>query len=358
MSDSLSIRGPGTTRPLAGVTPEVTLTSQRGGTDAPQGVPPAPIHATDAGDVPFLPLPQIDHDVVADLVTQFITLRMQTADQQKIGAVEGIHDKVAVIKSTHEEIAKKLEEVQKAVKDGETGKTVAKVLTWVGVGLSVGLAVLTGGAGAIVAAAVGAVMATLNETGEMDKMTESIAKGLENGKPPIPADEAKQTAAWITAGINLVIAGVTIGASFASASSTVANLATKVLGKAGKFGETLMAAGAKIKAVFEVVPQALGKTGQTLTTATRVADSLVNVGQGATGLINGANAATATLRQASVTENQAFLRRLQQQIEDEQDAIQEIMDTMSEVSSKVIDILQTQSRTTSTVLQEIRQQTA
>jgi len=369
MSD-LSIRGP-TQTALRGLDPNGESVGARGKT--PTDNTPPLLKVELGPDLPTLDLPTIAQDALGDMVSKFLSLRLETGDQLIQSQMLDVKDKGATLKSRNDEIAKKLDEAAVKAADAKKTEAAMKVMTWVAVALSVLLAVATGGVGAIVGAAIATTMAVLNETGVMNKLTDAIAKGLEGtGSPPMSAEQAKKTAGLIVTITSIAVSLLTVGAGIAGASATV----TAKLATAFPKAAALLSKLPQIPGVVSKLPQLAGgiaaRTGVTLTanalekimdtaqkvvTGGRILQAANTISQGISGGIGGAQRYEASMLQADVAENRAFIRRLQQHIEDEQDLVQQIVDMMSGVVTKVVSVMEGQADTASDVLRQMRPQT-
>ena len=81
------------------------------------------------------------------------------------------------------------------------------------------------------------------------------------------------------------------------------------------------------------------EVAQKVITGTKVVQSLMAIGQGAAGIAGGVNRFQAADIQASMLEDKAFLRRLQQKNEEEQELIESIMSMMSDMTSRVVEAM-------------------
>lgn len=350
MSDGISIRSGLTTPPLGGVStekPTVTPRSKGG----PDGTPPPSTPPREPGGIPVLAMPKVGIDALGDIAGKFLSLKLQTSDDQMKSEMGAIKDQGKVLKSKNDEISRKLQEAAEKAAEAEKAKAAMKALSWIAVALAVLLAVFTGGVGAIVGAAVAVTMATLNETGVMDKMTNAIASSLQKGPPPMSEADAKKTAGWITMGITIAVSLATLGAGMASGASSIGGLASKL----PQIANTI--AGKIGTAITETAARMMTEIAQKVITGTRIAAALTTIGQGAAGIGGGVQRYAADMLQADVVENRAFLKRLQQRIEEEQDMVQSIMQAMSDMTSKVIETIKGQSDTMTEVLQHMRPQT-
>jgi hypothetical protein len=350
MSDSISIRGTGATPRVGTVQNDDQPIRARRGTSG-EGIPPSQARISDPGSIPVLPLPNAGIDALGDIAGKFLAMKLKTSDEQMAGSMKDVQDKGKLLKTKNEEISAKLKEAADKAAEAEKAKTAMKVLSWIAVALSVLFAVFTGGVGAIVGAAVAVTMATLNETGVMDKLTNAIAKSLEKGPPPMSEMEAKKTAGWIMLGISIAVSIATVGAGFASGASNVGGLAAKL-------PQIANAIASKVgTAVSEATARIMMEVAQKVITGTRIASALVSMGQGGAGIGGGIQRFAAADLQAQVVEDRAFLKRMQQRMEEEQDLIQAIMQSMSDMTSKVIETMKDQSDTMTEVLQHMRPQT-
>jgi hypothetical protein len=350
MSDNISIRGPGPTY-LGGIsTGERTPQKTR---PTPEGTPPPKINLDTGPDsIPKLDLPTMQIDALGDVADKFLALKLKTSDQQLAGSMKDVQDRGAVMKSKNADISNKLNEAAQKIAEAEKAQAAMKALSWIAVALSILFAIFTGGVGAIVGAAVATTMAVLNETGVMTKLTDAIAKGLEGtGDPPMSSELAKKWAQGIMMGITLAVSVATVATSLATSATQFAGLASKLPQIAATIAEKTGTA------VTEATARIMVEVAQKVITGTKVVQSLMAIGQGAAGISGGVNRFQAADIQASMLEDKAFLRRLQQKNEEEQELIESIMSMMSDMTSRVVEAMNSQSDTMSDVLKQMRPQT-
>ena len=189
--------------------------------------------------------------------------------------------------------------------------------------VAVAACVATGGiaTGAVIGAAIAVGSCILNETGAMDKITDSLAKGLE--KLGL-SKEAAQIVAQVAMAV--VIMAASIACCGASAGTAVSN---------------------------------------TLNNAQQIAQSIqkgANIAMRAMGLVsvisNGVSAGLnydASKTQAEVTETSKILAQLQQQLQDCEDELKEILELIQNIYTELVQILSSETDTQKTIAQQMSQ---
>jgi hypothetical protein len=171
---------------------------------------------------------------------------------------------------------------------------------------------------------------------------------------------------------SVAVSLLSVGAGIAGASATVTAKLAANFPKAA----ALLSKLPQIPGLVSKLPQLAGgiaaRTGATLTaqglekimnvaqkvvTGSKILQGVNAVSQGVGGAVGGFQRYDASMSQAEAAEMRAFMRRLQQKLEDEQDLIQELMDMMSGAVTKVLDIMESQSNTMSDVTRHMRPQT-
>ena len=212
----------------------------------------------------------------------------------------------------------KLQEVKAKTEQSNVGSIVAQVFAWIAAAItvvaSVALAVISFGTGsaligcALVAAAVITVsVMVLTQTGVMEKLTDAIAKPLEElfetmGMDPKIAKMASKITAQIL--IAVVILAVDIGIAIVSGGAGAEELVSATIQKIVKLA-TMTA-----------------KIAQGVSAA-------VQVGGVAASVASSSFKYEATIGEASLTDNKAFLAKLRMILEQEQDTLRELISKIS-----------------------------
>jgi hypothetical protein len=322
--------------------------------------PPQSFEAIPEG-VPVLSPALIPFDMVGSIAEQFLAMKVKT-DQERVNSDIGdIRDKGVQVQQKNKEISDKLLDAAEKMEKAKTTSLIMKIFGWIAVALSVVAAVVTGGALAMVAAGVGLVMATLNETGVMNKLMEAIAKDRMERLGESPS-EAKRNAMIIMTVLTIAISVATIASGIASGTQAAANLGSKlaeafpklanVFGKIG--GQLATSIQETIAKLLNVTTEAMQRVG----TAAKIAGAVSTAGQAVTGIAAGAQRFQAAKQETESAELRAFLRRLQQQMEDEQESVAALVQSIQAQISKVVEMMAEHSETSSKVIGQMRPQTA
>jgi transloator len=307
---------------------------------APQALPTVP------EGVPVLAPPLMQFDALSSLADEFLALKLKI-DQELINSEVGdVRDKGVRMKEKNEEIGRKLGEAANKLAEAKKTQETMKVLSWVAVGLSVLAAVATGGVFAIVAAGIGVAMAVLNETGVMNKLTDAIAEDRMKNLGESPS-EAKKTAMYIMTGITIAISVATIVTGLVPGAQ-LATVGVKV--GAAMQGALARAAGVGIESVL--------RANSIAVTGVKIAAAATTAVQAGAGVYGGVQRYEAATKEAETVETRAFLRRLQQQMEEEQEEIAALVQQMQSQISTVVNIMAEQAETSTKVIGQMRPQTA
>jgi transloator len=285
------------------------------------------------GDVPSGSVPILDEPTLTDgaaLLNAYLALRVKTNNEQQKMSVEDLQAAGIEQKAKNEEVAKKMQEALEKMASAKAAGIFAKVFGWIAVALTVVAAIATGGALAFAAAAIAVTMATLTEAGVMDKITEAIAKSLQENEGMSEAD-SKKWAMGIMMGVTIAISLATLGAGIAntaSAGAQAASTATNAVAKA-------------IKAALEVVQQAMSKIAPAVQIGrmAQVAGSVATIGQQGAAIGGAVHTKEASDRQAETAELKKFLAILQQKLEDEADRLQQMIQQMQEGFANAMQII-------------------
>ncbi|MBB4383507.1 hypothetical protein [Bradyrhizobium sp. SBR1B] len=219
----------------------------------------------------------------------------------------------------HEKISKSIIEAAKRSAEAKKSSGIMKFFGWLAVGLTVLAAVATGGALAIMAAAVNVGVATLIETGCIDKMTMAIVKSLE--RDGLESGTANTMGAVITIGIIFAISVLTVGAGFASA-------------------------GASRLRITALIPSNSVKTvqaAQRVATAARVGEAVASLGEAGAGIANGIQQKEATDAEAERLNINKCIARLRSLQSDEMDFIKQLLLDSTMTTQRVAEAIERQS---------------
>lgn len=217
--------------------------------------------------------------------------------------------------------AKNLAELSKVAnktKQSNVGSIVAQVFAWIAAAVtviaSIALAAISFGAGSaligcalVAAAAITVAVMVLTQTGVMDKLTNAIAKPIAEfcetmGMDPKVAKMVGQIAAQIV--IAVVILAVDIGIAVisggASSEKVVAETVQKII---------------KIATVVAKIAQG--------------AAAVVQVGGAGASVASASYKYEATIAEANITDNKAFLSKMRLILEQEQDTLRELVESIS-----------------------------
>jgi len=302
--------------------------------------------------------------LVSNVVEQFLALRIKTDQQLVSSDMQDIKAKGVRLKEQNEEIARKLTEAANKMAEAKATQTAMKVFGWIAAIFSVVAAVFTGGALAIVAAGVGVAMMALNESGVMEKLMNAIAEDRMKNLGESPS-EAKRNAMIIMTVFTIAISVATIASSVASGTQAAANLGAKlaeafpkIANALGKVGEV---AGTMGTAVQETIAKLLKVSLETMMkvgTGAKIAGAVTTGTQAGLGVWSGVARHEAANKEAESLEMRAFIRRLQQQMEDEQEELSTLVQQMQSTIGKVIDMMTEHTDTSSRVIGQMRPQTA
>lgn len=273
--------------------------------------------AVASGSIPSLPAPRAFDTI--DLLTTFLALKTKMTDGQVATGIEDARDWGEQQRQLHEKTSKSILEAAKRLAEAKKSSGIMKFSGWLAVGLTVLAAVATGGTLAVMAAAASAGVATLIETGVIDKMTAAIVKSLE--KDGIEGGKAKTLGAVITIGIIFAISVLTVGAGFAN-------------GAASGLRITALIPSNSVKAV---------QIGQRVSTAARVGEAVASLGGAGAGIANGIQQKEATDAQAETLDISKCIARLRALQIDEMDFIKQLLLDRTMTTQRVAEAIGRQS---------------
>ncbi|MCP2223723.1 hypothetical protein [Bradyrhizobium elkanii] len=280
--------------------------------------------AVASGAIPSLAAPRAFDTL--DLLTRFLALKTKMTDGQVAAGIEDARHWGEQQRQLHEKTSKSIIEAAKRLAEAKKSSGIMKFFGWLAVGLTVLAAVATGGTFAIIAAAVSVGVATLIETGVIDKMTAAIVKSLE--KDGIEGGKAKTLGAAITIGIIFAISVLTVGAGFAN-------------GAANGLRVTALIPSNSVKAV---------QIGQRVSTAARVGEAVASLGAAGAGIANGVQQKEATDAQAETLDIGKFIARLRQLQSDEMDFIKQLLLDRTITTQKVAEAIESQSTSSANLI--------
>ncbi|WP_456632747.1 hypothetical protein [Bradyrhizobium sp. USDA 10063] len=279
--------------------------------------------AVASGAIPSLAAPRA-FDAI-DLLTTFLTLKTKMTDGQVAAGIEDARHWGEQQRQLHEKLSKSIIEAARRMAEAKKSSGIMKFFGWLAVGLTVLAAVATGGTLAVMAAAVSVGVATLIETGVIDKMTAAIVKSLE--KDGIESGEAKTLGVAITIGIMFAISVLTVGAGFASGAANGSRAA--------------LIASNSVKAV---------QIGQRVSTTARVGEAVASLGAASAGIATGVQQKEATDAQAETLDIGKFIARLRLLQSDEMDFIKQLLLDRTITTQMVAEAIESQSASNANVI--------
>ncbi|GLS33047.1 type III secretion system translocon protein, YopB/IpaB/SipB family [Mesorhizobium albiziae] len=295
-------------------------------------LPPISDGAPASDAVPTLPPPRAFD--ATELAATFLALQMKIADAQAAAGMEDVRHRGELQKQQNEKIARNIADAAEKLREAKKSSKAKRIFGWIAVALTVVAAVVTGGVLAFSAAAVAVTVVTLTETGVMDKMARAIAKSLREDQG-MGEGQAMGWATFITVAIVLACSLATLGAGAVSGGWNAAtSIATKITSQSDKVAKIVMGS-------------------QRLATAAWAGEVIASVAQSAAAIASGVQQKQATDTQAETLDIRKFLAKLAQLQEDEIERIQELFLGMKTMTQRVVDAIEEQSRSASTVIRHI-----
>lgn len=292
-----------------------------------------PILGAPASDaIPTLPTPRA-FDAMK-LAATFLALKMKMADAQAAAGMEDVRHRGEVQKQQNQKIARNIADAAEKLRKAKESSKAMSIFGWIAVALTVLAAVVTGGVLAFAAAAVAVTVGTLTETGVMDKMAQAIVKSLIEDQG-MAEGQAKWWATFITGAIVLACSLATLGTGAVSCGwNAVASIATKITSQSDNVAKIVMGS-------------------QWLATAARAGEVIASVAESSAAIACGVQQKQATDAQAQTLDIRKFLAKLAQLQEDEIERIQELFLGIKTMTQRVVDAIEEQSRSASTVIRHI-----
>ncbi|UVK49076.1 type III secretion system translocon subunit SctE (plasmid) [Mesorhizobium sp. AR07] len=296
-------------------------------------LPPVSGGAPASDAVPTLPPPRA-FDAM-ELAAKFLALKMKMADGQAAAGMEDIRHRGELQKQQNEKIARNIIDAAEKLREAKKSSSAARIFGWIAVALSVVAAVVTGGIFAFSAAAVAVAVGTLTETGVIERMTQAIAKSLIEDQG-MAEDCAVIWASIITALIILApSAACMVGAGAVSGGwNAVTSIATKITSQGDKLAK-------------------IANVSQRLATAALAGEGTASAAEFCAGLVSGIFKYQATNARVETLDIRKFLGRLAQLQEDEMARIQELVVGIKTMTQRVVDAIEAQCRSASTVIRHI-----
>ena len=294
-----------------------------------------------ATNVPSLDNPGDPKQVEANLEKLISYLQLENEDLQTDQAKDRIELQQGSLDREHDGRMEEIDKSIKKMKDAEKSAKVNRFFGWLGAVLSVvaavALTVVTGGvaAGFAIAGAVLAVSSlVLNETGAMDKLTEKLAKHLQETYGMSKSD-AQLAASLI---INLTI--------------LAASLACSIGGMVAGFSSAASAA-AKAADTAAKVTNTVSQTAKNIQNTVTIANTAVGAGALLSGGLNTYFMKRSEDAKADVTELEKFITALQQRLDESEEELQKILEMIQANIGQVADMLSSATDTSSEIARNI-----
>ncbi|MEJ5301209.1 MAG: type III secretion system translocon subunit SctE [Thermodesulforhabdaceae bacterium] len=320
---------------------------------------------SDETDKPSLTLPGVS---VLDVANMLASIKSQINESLTGIAKTNIEKNRADQQQKTQERIKQLEEAAEAMHKANTWGTIGKILGWAipalmvvtgaalaiagavvlatGVGAAAGIALLSIGASLIAGGVVGLVAQTLQETGAAKAIMDWMASKFEE------MGMSKEAAMWTS----LIVYQVVVMAIMIAASAG-AGLAVGFIG--GLVGGGVGAASSAVGAGAQAAATAASTGAQVASTSAQtaanfainairvgiaVAQGLAQVGQAGVSLGQAINEKDAADHEANAQTINAFLKKLQQKLEEQEDDLKEIMEAYQRGIDVIMNIIQTQDQ--------------
>ncbi|WP_353642779.1 type III secretion system translocon subunit SctE [Mesorhizobium sp. WSM2239] len=296
-------------------------------------LPPVSVGAPASDAAPTLSPPR-DFDAM-ELATNLLALKIKMADAQAAAGMEDVRHRGELQKQQNEKIARNIIEAAEKLRQAKKSSSAMRIFGWIAVALSVAAAVVSGGIFALSAAAVAVAVGTLTETGVIEKMTQAIAKSLVEDLG-MAQGRAEICATVITGFIILAPSLASLGgAGFVSGGwNAVTSIATKITSQGDKVAKIAMAS-------------------QHLARAARWSEGTATAAEFFAGLTSGIIKKQATDVRAETLDIRKFLAKLAQLQEDESARIEELVLGIKTMTRRVVDAIEEQSRSASTVIRHV-----
>lgn len=276
--------------------------------------------------------PQLDNpsDAVAkevDLEKLMAYIQLAFDEKQAKMAQERINSKKDTLDARFKEQMDKLKESFKAMDKAAKAGLAAKIFGWIAAAVAVvaavAVSVASGGlaVGPLIGAAIAIAGCVLTETGAAEKITESIAKGLESIGF---SKQASQIIAQVAFAVAIMAAS--LGCGGMSGVVSIGNVSAKIAqiaASAAKYAQAGLIVGAGVNTI-------------------------------AGGVSSGMNY-DAMLSQAKLTESEKFLAIMRQAMDESQEELENILNKIQGVFSDIVAILESKTDTLDTIAMNIGQ---
>ena len=302
----------------------VNVTTMPGRTDQ-SGTPNGPT------TIPSLDNPYDIKQLEENLEALIAYLQLENDEKQAEMAKERIKVNKDSLETEHKERKEKIDESIKKMDDAAKSRLVNRIFGWIGAIVAVAAAivttVVTGGAAAAFAIA-GAVVAVtsliLSETGAMDKITEAMAKSMEDS---LGKENAKLAASLI---LNLSIMAISLGCSIG--------------GMIGGMVQTGRVLSDLVRTVAKVVQTGVSIGGTALGVGSMAAS--------ATSMALGYNA---DMAQADVTELERLMQELQRRLDESEEELNAILEAIQNALGQIAAILASATDTQTEIASQMGQ---
>jgi len=282
----------------------------------------------ESGDVPELD--EADRKLLERLAVDLEALIEKLQAEQTKAQIQSAKDRIeslqGQLKQQHEKSMEKINETLDELKEQYKAKLLQDILGWLGVLLTVAMAVisvLTCGGAAAVFAVVGAVIAVglqvCNETGATEELIKLIADSLKESG--MSKQEAEMAAQLIVAFLSLALSLVGVVGGAASAAKAAKDVAAGV----AKAAKTLINVTSQVRKGIQIGMAVAGGVMSAAGLASGTASAIVNY--------------KVSEAQAQVTELQAILKKLQVMLEEEQGELKDLLQQLSNSMAAVSDLL-------------------
>ena len=282
---------------------------------------------TGATNIPALDNPADIKQLEENLEKLISYLQMDNEERQAQMAKDRINLQKDALETERqgrsEKIEKSLKDMDKAAESRKASKIFGWLMTALAVVAAVVACVATGGlaVGPVIGAGIAVACQVLSATGAMDKIVESLAKGLED------LGMSKQTAQIVAQVlITAAIMAASIGAGFGGGAVKLVEVPEKII-----------AAMEKIRAVVTIGTLAVG------------------IGGTIAGGVAGYHGYEAGLSQADVSETNKFITALQQRLSECEEELEQILQQLQNVLGQVAELLTSATNTSSEIANNLGQ---
>jgi hypothetical protein len=298
---------------------------------APAGVRSEAGTPAGATGAPVLDNPDDEKAKEADLEKLIAYLQLENSKEQSEAAKARIESLKGQLEVEHKDRKAKMDKSLKEMDEAAASRLRNKIFGWLMTGLAILGAVVacvaTGGlaVGAVIGAGIALGAQILNETGVMEKIVGGLSDALQSlGMSKMAADIVAQIA------VTLVIIAASLGAGFAGAGGSVAEL-TSEIGKA-------------LQNLAQIAKPALA-----IGTAIMGVASTVSSGVGAY------DSYKSGMSDAELKETEKYLAIIQQKMEEAEEELQKILEMIQDIVGEIAQLLSSQTDTTNEIAMQMGQ---